>query len=182
MITLNPGEKIYVIKRRHRIVLLEKLVPEFFICFLIILGIIALFFIFSPSWPEALADFFPRIEEFNLRYILLFFLFHLLLIFWLIIFVTFANYYLDFWIVTNQRTIHTELHGLFNRSISSVPNERIQDITIHVKGILPTILRFGDLHIQTAGEFREFIFRQIPDPYKTKETIFKALRDASVIL
>lgn len=177
MITLNPDEKIYLIKRRHRIVLMAELIPGILIFFFIILGMITLFFIPFPSLPEMLLNFFPEIANVNLRYILLFSLSLLLLIFWLIIFIIITNYYLDSWIVTNQRTIHTELRSLFSRILSSVPHNRIQDITIEVHGILPTIFRFGDLHIQTAGEFREFVFRQIPDPYKTKEIIFKAKRE-----
>lgn len=177
MITLNPDEKIYLIKRRHRLVLMKALVPEIFIFFLIILGMIILFFVDLPPWPEMLTGFFPEIADYNMEYLLLFLFSLSLSIFWLVIFVTFTNYYLDCWIVTNQRTIRAELRGLFSRIFSSVPHDRIQDITVDIHGILPTIFRFGDLHIQTAGGFRDFAFRQIPDPYKAKEIIFKAQKE-----
>jgi hypothetical protein len=42
---------------------------------------------------------------------------------------------------------------------------------------LPTIFHFGNLHIQTAGEFREFVMRQISDPEIVKQVIFEAQRD-----
>ncbi len=177
MITLRPNEKIYLIKRRHRIVLMRSLFPELLIFSITIILTISLFFIPPPSWPNWLMNFIPSLSEFEIRYLLLFFLSLLLLVLWTIIFLAVTNYYLDCWIVTNERTIHTELRGLFSRIFSSVNHDKIQDITIEMEGFFPTILRFGDLYIETAGEFREFVFRQIPEPHKTKDVIFKAQRE-----
>ncbi len=70
-----------------------------------------------------------------------------------------------------------ELKGLFNVSLSSVSLDRIQDLTIYIKGILPSLFRFGDLHIQTAGGFREFIFQQVGEPEILKQVIIEAHRD-----
>lgn len=177
MISLRPSEKIYLIKHRHRIVLMRSLFPELLIFSVIIISTILLFFIPPPSWPGLLIKFIPSLLEFEIRYLLLFLLSLVLLILWTIIFLIVTNYYLDCWIVTNERTIHTELRGLFSRVSSSVNHDKIQDITVDIHGFFPTILRFGDLYIQTAGEFREFVFKQIPDPYKTRKTIFKAQRE-----
>ena len=177
MITLRKNEKTYLIKRRHPVILRLELLPGVSIFFAILVLMTFLLFMPLPSLPEWLIEFAPSLLEFEIRGLLLFSLSFFLLIFWQVIWLTITNYYLDSWIITNQRTIHIELRGLFSRIISSVPHDRIQDITIDVHGILPTILHFGDLHIQTAGEFREFIFRQIPDPNKTKEVIFEARRE-----
>jgi len=177
MISLRPNEKIYLIKRRHRIVLMRELFPELLIFAVVIILMIIIAFSPLPSLPDWLTRFFPSLLEFNLRYLSLFFLSLFLLILWTVIFFIVTNYYLDYWIVTNERTIQTELRGLFSRVLSDVNHDRIQDITVDVKGFLPTIFHFGDLHIQTAGEFREFVFRQIPDPYETKDIIFKAQRE-----
>lgn len=177
MISLRQNEKIYLIKRRHRVVLMKSLFPELLIFSVTIILTVIFFFIPLPSWPSWLIKFIPFLLEFETRYLLLFFLSLLLLVIWTIIFLIVTNYYLDCWIVTNERTIHTELRGLFSRISSSVNHDKIQDITVDIKGFFPTILRFGDLYIQTAGEFREFIFKQIPDPYKTRKTIFKAQRE-----
>ncbi|MEK7159421.1 MAG: PH domain-containing protein [Patescibacteria group bacterium] len=77
-------------------------------------------------------------------------------------FSNFVDYYLDVWIVTNQRIINIEQHGLFSRVISEKDLSRMQDITSEVKGFLGTLLDYGDVHIQTAGEVERFIFKQIP--------------------
>lgn len=156
---------------------MRNLFPELLIFSVVVILIISLFFIPLPSWPGWLINFIPFVLEFEIRYLLLFFLSLLLSVLWSIIFLVVANYYLDCWIVTNERTIHTELKGLFSRIFSSVNHDKIQDITIEMKGFFPTVLRFGNLYIETAGEFREFVFRQIPNPYKTKDVIFKAQRE-----
>lgn len=177
MISLREGEKIYLIKRRHPFILLRNLFPLCLIFLATILVMVIFLFLPLPDWPNFLAKFILSLSEVNLRYLLLFFLSLFLLILWVIIFLTFTAYYLDYWIVTNQRTIHTELRGLFSISSSSVFHDRIQDITLDIHGFFPTIFRFGNLHIQTAGEFREFIFKEIPEPSKTKDVIFQAQKE-----
>lgn len=177
MITLRADEKIYLIRRRHRVILMRSLFPELLIFLVIVILMIYLSSISLPPWPEWITKFIPSLLEFEIRYLLLFFLSLILLVLWTIIFLIITDYYLDCWVVTNERTIHTELRGPFSRVSSSVNHDRIQDITVDVHGFFPTLLGFGDLYLQTAGEFRQFVFSQIPEPYKTKEVIFKAQRE-----
>ena len=173
MITFRENEKVHLIRRRHKFVLWKHIIPMFFAFFIIMIA--GTFLLFSDlCWPEWLTDFLPGFAAISLKAFLLFSLSLLFLVFWLVLFVTIANYYLDCWIVTSQRTIHTELKGLFNRILATVQHDRIQDITVKVQGIFPTFFRYGDLHIQTAGGFRSFIFREIPEPNQTKDIIFKA--------
>ena len=177
MLQLNPGERIYLVKRRHRVVLMSELAPLISIFFLISLGMLALIFISKISWPVFLVRYFPEISKYNLRFLLLFFLSLVLSILWIAIFLIVTDYYLTCWVVTNQRTIDVELLGLFNLTYSSVFHDKIQDITVSIKGFLPAVFRFGDIQIETAGEFRQFIFRQIPDPEIVKQVIFEAQKD-----
>jgi len=177
MIQLNPGERIYLLKRRHRVVLFSELSPIIFFFVLILISIFSLFFIKKISWPEFLLKYFPEVSNFNLRFLILFFLSIFLSILWVLIFLIVTDYFLDCWVVTNQRTIHIELAGLFNLTYSSVFHDKIQDITVTIKGFLPAIFHFGDIQIETAGEFRQFIFQQIPDPEIVKQVILEAQRD-----
>ncbi len=176
MISFREGEKIFEIKRRHHFIIVKNLLL-IAIGFAIVLGIMIALFFTSFSFPEMLTDAVPFLLEVQIRFFGLFVCSLILLMLWQSAFVSFANYYLDCWIVTNERTIHTELRSLFSRIISSVPHSKIQDITIDIKGILPTIFKYGDLQIQTAGKFHEFIFKQIPNPYETKEIIYKSKRN-----
>jgi len=177
MITLQPNEKIILIKHRHRFALMREIFPEILI---LIAALILIVFLFSAPnffWPRWLAKFFPSILKYDLGYLLLFFLSLFLLILWATIFLSLTTLYLDYWIVTNQRTIHAELKGIFSREIISVNHDKIQDITVKIQGFFPTLFHFGDLHIQTAGEFRELIFEEISEPEKTKDIILAAQRE-----
>ena len=177
MITLQPNEKIILIKHRHRFALMREIFPEFLIFVAVLILVIHLFFTPTFSWSSWLVKFFPSILKYNLPNLLLFFLSLFLLILWLMIFLSLTTLYLDYWIITNQRTIHAELKGIFSREIASINHDKIQDITVEIQGFFPTLFHFGDLHIQTAGEFRELIFEEIPEPEKTKDIILAAQKE-----
>lgn len=97
---------------------------------------------------------------------------------WLILFIilatTFTNYYLDILIVTNQRIIDIEQLGLFARDVTSAPLQNIEDIKVEVTGILPSLLDFGNLHIQTAAAMREIVVYGIHSPNKMRDCIAAA--------
>ena len=176
MVILRENEEILQVKRRHFVILLIEMAPLALLFVAGIIGMIVTFFV-SFSLPEIMTGIIPGLMDVEPQLLVLFLIFISMVIIWQIAFVIFANYYLDCWIITNERTIHTELRALFNRVLSSVPHAKIQDITVSVNGIIPTILKYGDLQIQTAGQFHEFICKQIPEPYKTKEMIFKAQKE-----
>lgn len=177
MVTLNPGERIYLIKRRHKITLWMDLIALLFTFFIFFLIMLFVLFIPKISWPSFLIQFSPDIVKFNLRFIVLFFLSLLLSFFWVFIFFFIVKYYFTCWIVTNQRTIYVELKNLFNLIFSSVFHDKIQNITISIKGFLETTFRFGNIEIETAGPFKNFVFRQVSEPEIVKQVILEAQRD-----
>ncbi len=95
------------------------------------------------------------------------------LILWGLFFVFWTDYYLDLWIVTDKRIIDIEQKGLFARDVASLRLDKIQDIRVEVKGVIPTILGYGDIHVQSASNVPEFVIRDAPRPYQLKETINK---------
>lgn len=99
---------------------------------------------------------------------------------YLLLFILYAffNYYLDIWIVTNKHVIDIEQKTIFSRSVAKQELCRIQDISSHVKGIVPTLLNYGDIHVQTAGETAYFIFRKISDPNRVVNIILKLVEQA----
>jgi uncharacterized membrane protein YdbT with pleckstrin-like domain len=92
---------------------------------------------------------------------------------WLFFFFSFIDYYLDVWIITSERIIAIEQKGFFSRTIAEQRLYRIQDVTSDLKGILPTILNYGQVHVQTAGEVERFVFSQVPDPEGIRSVIIK---------
>jgi uncharacterized membrane protein YdbT with pleckstrin-like domain len=90
---------------------------------------------------------------------------------WLFLFGAFLDYYLDFWVVTNDRLLNIEQEGTFSRTVSELDLYKIQDATSEVKGILPSLFGYGDIHIQTAGETQRFELKQIPNPHGVRKMI-----------
>lgn len=160
MIELAEDEKVVYEIRRHWYVLF---VESFFLILFFLVPWVVLFgldvFGFSFSDAEGSLFFFVAVAW--------------LFSTWLAFMIVWTNYYLDVWVVTNKRILDIEQHGLFSRDLSDFRLDRIQDVTIEVKGIIPTLLRFGDIHVQTAGEAREFIIRHIPHPYRARDILIK---------
>jgi len=108
---------------------------------------------------------------------LLLFLYSIWLLFlWTVLFFRWTDYYLDVWYVTNKRVIDVEQKGIFRREISTVHYENIEDVTTHISGVIETLLKFGDINIQTSGESREFIIKNATHPDKSKEIILEQYR------
>jgi len=96
------------------------------------------------------------------------------LILWMNLFNIWTNYYLDVWTITNKRLITVDQHGFFSRTIATFRLERIQDIVTSVSGIIPTLLDFGSLEIQTASEEAMFKMDGLPKPGELKAVILAA--------
>lgn len=93
------------------------------------------------------------------------------LIFWLLFFKGWIDYYLDVWIITNKRLIDVEQKGLFHHIVSELRLDKIQDVTVEVKGFLPSILHYGTINVQTAAAVQKFFLEDIGDPEKIKDLI-----------
>ena len=83
-----------------------------------------------------------------------------------------TDYYLDLWIITNKRIISIDQQGFFRRSVASFRFERLQDITVDIKGFIETLLDFGRIKADTAGH-EPFIISGIPNPRGIKSLIFE---------
>ena len=83
----------------------------------------------------------------------------------------FVDYYLDVYIVTNERIVSVEQDGFFKRKISELYLSNVQDVNAEVKGPFATFINYGDINIQTAGERPNFIFKSIPRPYRISKII-----------
>ncbi len=83
----------------------------------------------------------------------------------------FVDYYLDIYIVTDERLVDISQNGLFSRDISELQIRQVQDVSAHVEGFFDTLLHFGDVYIQTAGDRENFIFASIPHPYSVSKQI-----------
>ncbi|MFH0988146.1 MAG: hypothetical protein V1763_02135 [Parcubacteria group bacterium] len=92
-------------------------------------------------------------------------------------FSSFIDYYLDVWLVTNQRIIDIEQKGLFARIISEEEIDRVINITSETKGFWATVLNYGDVYIETAVHKQRFAFRQIPFAEQVAQKISNMVSD-----
>jgi len=173
---LLEKERIYLLKRRHPIVLQLQIFPFLLIFFFLLLLIFILFFK-KLNWPQILIENFPQILQIRLNFLLIFIFSLFLPIIWVLIFYLVTQYYLTYWVITNKRIISKRLVSLFNVREETISLDKIQDLTVFVKGILPSIYHFGDLKIETAGEKGQFLLDQIEDPEIVKQIIFEAQID-----
>ena len=96
-----------------------------------------------------------------------------LLSIWLSFFVDWTKYYLDVWYVTEKRIIIVDQRHMFNRQISNIRFDKIQDITVDVSGFISTLLGFGNIKIQTASEDNtEFTMNTVRRPEEVRNIIF----------
>lgn len=157
------GEIIIKTVRKHIFILIEKI---FLFSFLIILP-----FVFYYIFGELVL---PKILESEIFFpIFIFCVSFYYLFIWLFFFFSFIDYYLDIWIITNERIIDIRQDGFFSRTIAEQRLFRVQDVASEVHGVLPTIFKYGDVHIQTAGAKQRFVFDDVPHPEKIRDLIIK---------
>src|SRR5690606_8926348 len=139
MIQLGTNEKIFVIFRKHWFAIFFEILGLFLLALLpIALHILANVFAYDSIDSEVTT--------------ILGFLYVLYLItLWIIGFMLWLDYYLDVLVVSNQRVIEIQQRGLFSREISSLNLENIQDVTTESHGIIQTLFKLGDIHVQTSG-------------------------------
>ncbi len=93
---------------------------------------------------------------------------------WHILFYRIMDYLLDTWTITNERIISSQQLGFFRRRVVEAELDRVQDTTVEVMSMIPTLLNFGDIEVQTAGAKEKLFFYQVPSPNKIRELIAKA--------
>jgi len=143
---------------------------------LIMVIVLSLFMIGSLSIVPSL---FPEASDGEAWRFFLFVQNTLFLLLWLYGFLVWIDYYFDVWIITSERIVNIEQKGLFTRHISELRFARVQDVKSTVSGLIPTMLNFGDVTVQTASEEDHFVFRQIGDPFGIKDEVMRLARTAT---
>lgn len=96
---------------------------------------------------------------------------------WNMIFVIWTNHFLDVMVLTNLHVIDIEQVRLWNREISTLNLEKIQDISSKSDGIIAHFLDYGDLEIQTAGSITNFIVKNIQRPDALRQKINERINE-----
>jgi uncharacterized membrane protein YdbT with pleckstrin-like domain len=167
----EPNEKIIFFLRRHPYVIVKTLFIYFVLGFLPWLA----YFYIKNEWLH-LTD--GQIGLVFLRLLIITFY----LFWWLLLYYSWLDYFLDIWIVTNHRVLNIEQKGMFNRIMAEHKLFRIQDVMSEQKGILPTFFDYGEIHIQTAGSEKLVIFEQVPHPHRVARETIKLIENHKKIM
>jgi len=87
------------------------------------------------------------------------------LLFWAIrAFLTWYGYANDIWVITDQRIVDSRKTSPFSLKMSTADLVNVLDMTVEQRGILQTVLNYGDIVCQTAADLQEFRLVGIPKP------------------
>lgn len=157
----QTGESIYLVVRQHWMILAKRLA----IWAILVLALI-LFKRFLPLLGTTILEG-PVATVINMAiqmYIL--FLVTSLFIIWVL-------YYLNMYIVTNERIVDVDQKGLFSHHVAELNMEKIEDVTSEVNGIFGHIFDYGSVFIQTAGTRERFDFQNVPNPGRITKLILE---------
>ncbi len=166
IIKIKASEKIELAIRRHWITFM----PTIGLFTLLALVPIAVYYIFGQTAPDLISAEYPR------AFIVLMFSVYELTIM-LVFYSSFLMYYLDMIIITSDRVVQIQQKTLFSRSVSELDIYKIQDTTSEITGIVATILGYGKLTIETAGEQENFIFDACPHVNDVRRTMMQLAKE-----
>lgn len=162
MIEIEDSEKIIAVVRKHWFVLLGDI---FILFFCVALPMVLLFVLHLLPLENFIAF------SGKAFYVGGFFFFAWCTIVWMLAWSIWTDYYLDVLIITDKRIFDIKQLGLFRRTSASFRLDRIQNVTVDMKGVIQTLLDFGTIHIETASENEDFVATYISHPYDIKKMI-----------
>jgi uncharacterized membrane protein YdbT with pleckstrin-like domain len=178
---VNSQEDLVLVVREDLVIIATKAVGLFLV-FLILLASRTILLGFLDKFGIAVFD-------------LIFFGVNAMLI--LIFSIIFHNYYLSIQIVTSERIIDVDQRGLFNREVNTLSITNIEDVSYKKSGFWGTLLDFGNVVVQTAGNSGEgiggktngFVFDNVPNPAQVSTAVMalfqkeqhKTLQDAAML-
>ncbi len=162
---LEPGEHVVLEARKHWFIFLAELLPYAILA--IIPFALPKLLVLAPPLARY-ADLFIYTTPIARAALGVW-----LLVIWTGAWGTFTRYFLNAWVLTNQRIVNIKQRGYFSREVSSLFLTRVQDVTTDVVGVLSSLLGIGDIKVQTAGEDVEFVMHGIPHPEQMRDVILK---------
>ncbi|OGV89604.1 hypothetical protein A2Z41_02650 [Microgenomates group bacterium RBG_19FT_COMBO_39_10] len=153
--TQEKEEKVILLARQHLITNVRWILAA--VVMLFVPGFVLMIF------PDFFSSFQYR-SLLNLVWYLLTFSF---------VFQRFLRWFFNVSIITDERVVDIDFPSLLYRDISSTKIDMIQDISVKMGGFVRSLFNYGDVHIQTAAEQKEFIFEAISQP----ERVIKILNE-----
>lgn len=172
MINLLDGERVVLVIRKHWLVIAF----EIFGAVLASITPLVLAVVFELA---VVRNFLPEFDQKTFIDVVSFFYFTWVLLWWIGAFMMWTDYYLDEWIITDQRVVTVKQRGLFHREIGSLRLDSIQNVSVEIPGILATMFRMGNLLVETAGERTMFVMKNAGKAEESKQVISRLCKEAT---
>lgn len=165
---LQPGEHILIAVRKHWLVYVGGAIPYLFLAYLpvLIIDLVAWSEFSGAAWASQLTIENPLVA-FAVGIWWLFV--------WMGAFSSFMRYYLDVWIITNKRIIDVEQVDFFNREVTSLFLDRVEDVTMDVTGFFHTLFGFGTITAQSAGATEKITLPGIGYPRHVRDVLMQEI-------
>lgn len=162
-------EKIEYMLRRHPI----TFIPQLFLFLVLMIIPFIVYFLINNLYPTLLD---PMISNILFPIAVLSASIYYMGVY-LFFYFQFIEFYLDMWIVTNDRIVDVEQNGLFSHTISELDLYRVQDVTVETNGFFPSVFKYGSVKIKTASQNTGIIFHNVSNPNEIREALIQ-LSDA----
>lgn len=159
-------EKPVIFLRKHPIILIGQLAIYVFLAVLPAIGYLILPDVIDSWLAEA---------SYGTITVLLLTLFELSVL--LFSYNAFMDWFLDVWVVTDERIVDVNQSGVFGREIAELQLAKVQDVAVEQKGVFATVFNYGRIRVQSAGEKMHFEFHGISRPNEIQKKIIELVQN-----
>jgi hypothetical protein len=155
---LQETEKVLLMCRRHWVYLYPRMILQILIA---VLTVLALFLVLR--WADAMDGLAAKVAMVVSAIWLAVWAVKIILVKY--------RYDNDLWTITNQRIIDSYRSNPFSLKITTADLVDIVDTSLNRSGIFPTMLNYGDIRCETAGERQDISLPAVPHPQEVHALI-----------
>ena len=155
---LQETEKVLLMCRRHWVYLYPRMILQILIA---VLPVLALFLVLR--WADAMDGLAAKVAMVVSAIWLAVWAVKIILLKY--------RYDNDLWTITNQRIIDSYRSNPFSLKITTADLVDIVDTSLNRSGIFPTMLNYGDIRCETAGERQDISLPAVPHPQEVHALI-----------
>jgi hypothetical protein len=104
--------------------------------------------------------------------------FRSVLFIWTMLVFLYASYkyilwFLNVYILTNQRVVHVNYHTLFRKTVTETPLSHIANIGFSTGNVLQALFKTGNINVQITGVSQPLVLKNVRFPEKTKDFMWQ---------
>ncbi len=160
-LNLLENEKVIIVLRRYGLTYFWQ---GFLIFILIVAPFFFMFWLFSRGWWG--------IALFSALLALALFLLVRALYFW----------HHNAFVITNKKVIDIYQVGSLEKIVTEVQLDKIHNVSYIIKGLSPTIFRYGKIKIQTVGGEVDLEFNRVKNPAKIQAALSAVLQQGKLVI